>query len=144
MNITPQVREIIDYAQRKIKRVTKEDIRLYPIPANAGAWFTWDKLCMTVCAVVNVDLLHVKSGWRKREVVLARHLIWYYGVLYNFGSLKTLGDLVNGSDHTTVLAAVRRLKGLLQTGDELAFGAVTKINNLLEAMKPEEPVDIPF
>ena len=144
MNITPQVKEIIDYAQRKIKRVANQDVSLYPVPKDGVAWFTWDQLCATVCTVLRVDQKTVKSGWRKGDVVLARHLIWYYGVKYKFDSTKFLAQRLRAINHTSVVHANKKIKGLLECGDEIVFDAVKKIDLLLDVFKPEKPVEIPF
>lgn len=144
MQITPQVREIIDYAQRKIKRVTNEEINLYPVPKEAAAWFTWDDLCVVVCSVTKVKREEIFSGCRKPEIVLARHLIWYYGHLYKFGSLGMLAAKLKAANHTSPFSAIKKIKGLLETGDDIVFNAAEQIDQLLEQLKPKEPVDIPF
>lgn len=144
MNITPQIKEIIEYAQRKIKRATNEEIRLYPMPATKTAWFDIHQLRAIICSVVGVDEKDVLSGWRKEEVVLARHLIWYYGSVYKLGSLNTLAASLKAINHTSPLHAVSKIKALLEVGDEKVYNAVRQINALLEAMRPKEPVEMPF
>jgi len=141
MTVPQQVREIIDYAERKIKRVADMDVSLYPRPKEPAAWFTWEQLCIVVCYEVGVEIKSVSTKWRKREVVLARHLIWYYGTAYKLGTLSDLGHRLCRVDHSTVIHAVAKLKGLIETGDEIVYEAMTKIDTALEALKPKENAD---
>jgi len=53
----------------------------------------------------------IKTG-RKREVVQARRITYYFLRKYTRLSLKNIGELVGGKDHTSVIHGLKSLKDL--------------------------------
>ncbi len=63
-----------------------------------------------ICAYLNLSVGWVISNSRKREYAEARHIICdilYYDLKC---TLKEIGDLLGGRDHTTVLNSINKIK----------------------------------
>jgi chromosomal replication initiation ATPase DnaA len=57
----------------------------------------------------------MKSKSRKREVSDARNLAMWWHCLNGSGSLQTIGTFYGNADHTTVLAAKKKINNLIET-----------------------------
>lgn len=75
---------------------------------------TPDKVIQVVCNHYNIDRSDLKGRCRQKELVHARHVIFY--LLRNHASmtLKSAGALFN-RDHTTVIHGVQKLHDLMDT-----------------------------
>lgn len=85
-----------------------------------------------VCAETGIPLSLVKKKSRKKAVVTTRQLIAYYGTMLTGLSLKEVGKIIGGKDHTTVIHSTKRVKELLDTNDLYICDVVCKINKRLE------------
>ena len=80
--------------------------------------------------------------WRKRgrkeDVALARHCLIYFLKEYTQLTLKEIGERVGAGckrrafDHTTVLHAIKTVKNMLDTNDELYTQAVFKTESVIQ------------
>jgi chromosomal replication initiator protein len=59
------------------------------------------------------DVLHTKT--RKREIVQARQIAMYFSKSLTKSSLSTIGSLIGGKDHATVLHACKTVNNLIDT-----------------------------
>jgi chromosomal replication initiator protein len=59
------------------------------------------------------DVLHTKT--RKREIVQARQIAMYFSKNMTKSSLSTIGSLIGGKDHATVLHACKTVNNLIDT-----------------------------
>ncbi len=59
------------------------------------------------------DVLHTKT--RKREIVQARQIAMYFSKSMTKSSLSTIGSLIGGKDHATVLHACKTVNNLIET-----------------------------
>lgn len=59
------------------------------------------------------EILHAKS--RKREIVQARQIAMYFSKRMTKSSLATIGSLIGGKDHATVLHACKTVNNLIDT-----------------------------
>ncbi|HOP04447.1 MAG TPA: chromosomal replication initiator protein DnaA [Tenuifilaceae bacterium] len=59
------------------------------------------------------DVLHTKT--RKREIVQARQIAMYFSKSMTKSSLSTIGSLIGGKDHATVLHACKAVNNLIDT-----------------------------
>jgi chromosomal replication initiator protein len=65
---------------------------------------------------MNVDIL--KSKTRKREIVQARQIAMYFSKNLTSSSLSTIGSVIGGKDHATVLHAYKTVNNLAETNKE--------------------------
>jgi chromosomal replication initiation ATPase DnaA len=84
-----------------------------------------------VCDVIGVPIKSLSSKSRKRELVVARHLISYFGVSVSAQTLTSIGAQMN-KDHTTIIHGRETIKDLLEVGDEVVCTAVAQINKRLQ------------
>jgi len=100
--ITPDLaRNIID---KQIKHTKRE--------------ITLDYIQKVVCDYfdMNVDVLQSKT--RKREIVQARQIAMYFSKNLTSSSLSTIGSVIGGKDHATVLHAYKTVNNLSETNKE--------------------------
>ena len=65
---------------------------------------------------MNVDVLQSKT--RKREIVQARQIAMYFSKNLTSSSLSTIGSVIGGKDHATVLHAYKTVNNLAETNKE--------------------------
>jgi len=58
-------------------------------------------------------MLHTKT--RKREIVQARQIAMFFSKNLTKSSLSTIGSLIGGKDHATVLHACKTINNLIET-----------------------------
>ncbi len=100
--ITPELaRSIID---KQVKQTKRE--------------ITLDYIQKVVCDYfdMNVDVLQSKT--RKREIVQARQIAMYFSKNLTSSSLSTIGSVIGGKDHATVLHAYKTVNNLAETNKE--------------------------
>lgn len=100
--ITPELaRSIID---KQVKNTKRE--------------ITLDHIQKVVCDYfdMNVDVLQSKT--RKREIVQARQIAMYFSKNLTSSSLSTIGSVIGGKDHATVLHAYKTVTNLAETNKE--------------------------
>ena len=84
----------------------------------------------TVCEAFNVSIDQLKSAARKRSVVLPRQVAMYLCRKGLNTSLPEIGEKFGGRDHTTALAACRKIEKLMK--DDLNVrGRVEALQRLL-------------
>lgn len=90
------------YALPGVVKVVSPPIQLTP-----------DYIIDCICKDRGLLLYELKTRMRKRDVVFARQLIcWYLRKLTPL-SLKSVGDLLGGRDHTTVIHSCRTIVDLI-------------------------------
>lgn len=87
----------------------KEEYRAVSAPM-----FTPDRIIETVCEHFKLKLKDLESRSRVRELVFARHIIFYLIRKHTKMSLKSAGELFD-RDHTTVIHSVDTLNNLMYT-----------------------------
>lgn len=87
----------------------KEEYRAISAPA-----ITPEKIVETVCEHFKLTVKEVNSRKRFKELVYARHIIFYLLRKHTKMSLKSSGELF-GRDHTTVIHSVETLNNLMYT-----------------------------
>jgi chromosomal replication initiator protein len=100
--ITPELaRSIID---KQVKQTKRE--------------ITLDYIQKVVCDYfdMNVDVLQSKT--RKREIVQARQIAMFFSKNLTSSSLSTIGSVIGGKDHATVLHAYKTVNNLAETNKE--------------------------
>ncbi|CAH1000250.1 Chromosomal replication initiator protein DnaA [Neolewinella maritima] len=73
----------------------------------------------TVAEYYNLDVEKLASATRRRHVVLARQISMFLVKQFTDESLKAIGRLFGGRDHSTVLYSIKTVRDLIETNDEI-------------------------
>lgn len=128
----PEIKAKIDEWQRELRELTGNHslvITAYQEPAGRR---TMEDIIQIICEETGVSINAIRGKTRIRTVVLARHLVSYYGKICTNLSLQQIGEVIGGKDHTTVIHANKSIKDLIETEDMAVCGAIAKINMRLE------------
>lgn len=132
MNLNaPEVQEKISEWEMELRRLTGNfraalSAHIEPILSNE-----LDDMIMVVCEETGIEIGRIRGRSRKREVVIARHLLVYYGRIYCGLSWKELGGLIGGKDHSTAIHAHNSITDLLDTKDLVVSHSVRRIEKRL-------------
>jgi chromosomal replication initiator protein len=74
-----------------------------------------DYIQKIVCDYFNMQVENLKSKTRKREIVQARQIAMYFAKNLTKSSLATIGSVIGGKDHATVLHACKTVNNLIDT-----------------------------
>jgi chromosomal replication initiator protein len=80
---------------------------------------TPDVIQRTVAEYYNLDVENLASATRRRHVVLARQISMFLVKQYTEESLKSIGRMFGGRDHSTVLYSIKTVKDLMETNDDI-------------------------
>jgi chromosomal replication initiator protein len=85
---------------------------------NTSKEVSIDYIQKVVCDFFDIQLDHMNSKTRKREIVQARQLAMYFAKKHTKSSLATIGFHCGNKDHATVLHACRTVTNLIETDKE--------------------------
>lgn len=71
-----------------------------------------------VCAELKTDSYLIRTHSRKRELVMARDIIYYLARKYTRLTLAFIGSRYNKRDHTTVIHGINHVQDMLATEPE--------------------------
>lgn len=77
-----------------------------------------DIIVSVICEHFNIPPDLVKSKYRKREVVEARQVIMYFLKLKTKLSLKAIGEIMGGRDHSTVIYGCQVVEDIMHTNNK--------------------------
>ncbi|MBA7544453.1 Chromosomal replication initiator protein DnaA [subsurface metagenome] len=77
-----------------------------------------DKIIDIVARQTNITPKQLKSKTNKREVVQPRQLAMYMADEYTTASLKTIGSMIGGKNHVTVIHSLKTVNNLKKTDQE--------------------------
>jgi chromosomal replication initiator protein len=83
-----------------------------------------------VCDYYGIKPELLQSRSRKREIVQARQVAMYFSKNFTNSSLSSIGALIGGRDHATVLHACKAVKNLKETNTEFKH-QLKEIENLI-------------
>lgn len=86
-----------------------------------------------VCEETGIEYATVLKKSRKREVVITRQLIAFYCKNCTGMSLQSIGEILGGRDHTTVIHSVKTIQNLLDTRNVAVLLPASRINKKLGA-----------
>ncbi len=109
--------------------LAKESLRAH-IPVQEQA-LTVEDIQKAVCAYFGLKLTELKSKRRHRAVSYPRQVAMYLCRQRLGTSYPELGGRFGGKDHTTVISAVRKITGLLESDDEKTVSVVQAIDRKL-------------
>jgi chromosomal replication initiation ATPase DnaA len=133
MNLnTPEILEKLSEWQGELRQMTGNShvtIRVYEDPQYSKSI---GDIIEIVCEETGVDKQVMPKKTRKREVVITRQLIAYYAKMCTHLSLKEIGSILGGRDHTTAIHSIQTVKDLLDSGNLAMCCAVANINLRLD------------
>ena len=143
INELPVVQNILYQASKKIRAVTGAEITVI-IKDNINSSLNARQIIKSktqdfVCQEFGVNWLQILSKSREQERVEARHVYMFLMSNHLKQSLVETGKDCN-RDHTTVIAAVEKIKGYYEVGDQIVTrieNLKTKINNEIETLQKE-------
>ncbi|TXF91687.1 chromosomal replication initiator protein DnaA [Neolewinella aurantiaca] len=98
-------------------KLAKEVLKNFVTEINKEV--TPDVIQRTVADYYNLEVENLASATRRRQVVLARQISMFLVKQYTEESLKSIGRMFGGRDHSTVLYSIKTVKDLMETNDEI-------------------------
>ncbi len=111
------------------RRPVYESLRAVLPPADHAT--SVEDIQRAVCEYFNIRLADLKSHRRHRAVSFPRMVAMFLARQRLGTSYPELGDRFGGKDHTTVINAVKKISGMLETEDEQTRRAVEAIERKL-------------
>lgn len=109
--------------------LAKDALRaVLPSPEQA---LSVEEIQRAVCGYFGVKVSDMKSKRRHRAVTFPRQVAMYLCRERLGTSYPELGDRFGGKDHTTVLSAVRKINGLIESEDEKTLDALKALDHKL-------------
>jgi chromosomal replication initiation ATPase DnaA len=118
--------------QNELRQLTGNDSLIIKALEEPKTKRSIEEIINAVCAETGISIGDIRKQTRKRDVVVARHLIAYYGRNCACMGFKDLGDAIGGRDHTTAIHACMSIKNMLDTHDLDICSKVAGINMRLE------------
>lgn len=97
--------------------LAKEVIKKFVKQINES--ITPDVIQRTVAGYYNLEVEKLASATRRRQVVLARQISMFLVKQHTEKSLKAIGQMFGGRDHSTVLYSIKTVRDLIETNDEI-------------------------
>ncbi|HRW62434.1 MAG TPA: chromosomal replication initiator protein DnaA [Bacteroidales bacterium] len=111
----------LDLAKLMIDRLVK----------NSKKELSVDYIQKVVCDFFNLSPDLLQSRTRKREIVQARQIAMYFSKTLTKSSLASIGAMIGGKDHATVLHACKTVNNLMDT-DKRFKGQIESIEKKLK------------
>lgn len=136
MNLAhPYIKILLEKWQTELRQLLDTPATLVvvmdPKTSDSMSRANFDTIRDVVCHVTGISYDRVLKKSRKREVVVARQLICYWSRAMTKFSLKEIGLLIGGKDHTTVIHSCNAVNNLLKTGDNMMTEAYYQVQRLL-------------
>lgn len=90
-----------------------------------------DKIKYTVCNYMEQDIKDVESPCRKRDLTIVRQTCMYFLSTKTNLTLKKIGRMFGGRDHSTVIYANQTINDLKDTDKKFA-AQISELDKLLE------------
>lgn len=104
-----------------------------PVPEIS---YRFEHIAEAVCKAAQVRMMDIRSPRRAKQLVLARHVIFYLARKYTLLSCPRMGQLIGGRDHSTVLHGIRRVEDLLNAFDAKTVTLVAAAEQILRSNAP--------
>lgn len=134
----PTIKKKIADWQEELRMLTENDAVILTCYTPPTFTIEFADICKIICETTGVSLEKVRQKTRKREVVVTRQLIAYYGREYTDLSLVKIGKIIGGKDHTTVLHSWNKVMEYLHSSDSYICDAMAKISDKLQK-KDDKP-----
>lgn len=100
----------LDIAKRKLKNLVSEK----------KVEFTAQQIIDIVCQFLQIPEKAIAAKTRKQDVVQARHLSMYFLREIKNMSLESIGEMLGGRDHSSVVHALKSIQNSLDTDKDFA------------------------
>lgn len=131
----PAIFKILEKAQKDISMVIGIDVKLSINVTGAPTEqhdLMWLALQQNISVHSNVPWVKITQRSKKRPLPMLKALYCYIGVKRVGGkSLMGISQDVGYTDHTDVIAAIKRFQNYLDIGEPTATRLYTKITNLM-------------
>ena len=125
--------------EARIKTEYGLDVRVVIMPIDAPARMKPAEMCRTIGRALGLSEEATLSTARTTELVIYRQLCCYMiREYYSYMSLKQIGFLIGGYDHTTVISSINRVKAYLEKNDPLMKDRYIKAMNAVAAWTGEQ------
>ncbi len=111
----------VEFAREMLRRMNLDDARA----------LTVDSIIKLVCQHFDVKPADLKSTKRSRDISIPRQIAMYLARRCTDESFPEIGKKFGGKDHTTVMAACKRMEGELSVGGDIAH-AIQSLRSQLE------------
>jgi chromosomal replication initiation ATPase DnaA len=88
---------------------------------------TMDSIIEAICDHYKITKSRMIGKSRKRELVIARHLFFYFSRTILRKTLFDIGLFAGGRDHTTVLHGCQTISDLIKTDDKVVMPSMQRI-----------------
>lgn len=139
-NVTNNIRElegalnkISVYSKLMNEKVTLEtakDSLKDIINKDSNIKITPERIVSVVCEHLGISENDIKSKKRSQDIATARQVIMYLLRKYTLLSLKSVGDIVGGRDHTTVMNGCKRVEENINKDESFKINIDTIIKKL--------------
>ena len=106
--------------------LVRDNLRIGPRPTVV----TVEEVQRAVCEHFKVKMAQLTGKERHREVALARQVAMYIARTHLGTSFPQIGAKFNGKDHTTVMAAVKKIERVKGTDPEVSAALETLVRRL--------------
>lgn len=132
--IDARVQNVLRECEDKIREIAKDDsLSVLVFSKKVELKISFDDIIDIVCGVTGELKKDVMKVSRKRELVIARHLIIYFSFHYCSISKSEIARKLD-QDHTTVLSALKKVDDLLTGGDRIMSGFVNELNIIIQSL----------
>lgn len=126
-----KVKRVLEQCRRKIIKITGKPVSIVMIGYKDGNTLTFEDIAKAVCCVMEISFKLATRKCRKRPLVIARHLIFYYARQYTNLSHELIAKNLGYNDHTAGVNAVKKVRGFVRSRDEIILSSMKSINQLL-------------
>jgi chromosomal replication initiation ATPase DnaA len=132
--IDARVQSVLRECEDKIKEITQDNsISILVFSKKIELKLSFEDIVEFICGITGESKKDVMKVSRKRELVVARHLIIYFSHHYCTISKSEIARRLE-QDHTTILSAIKKVDDLLAAGDHTVCGYVNDINQIIQSL----------
>lgn len=128
-----EAEKIISEAEKNIYSVTGQKVRLQQVEESPKLTLTWDILAGIIVKITEISYERITSKTRKREVVIARHLLFYYAGTRAKMIYRIIGEKTGQRDHTSVIHGRDSIKDHIDTKDHIVMPLIRAIEEELKS-----------
>lgn len=126
-----KVKRVLEQCKRRVIKLTGRPISLVIFGYKEQAAFSYEDIANAVCGTMNVSYDRAITRSRKREVVIARQLIFFYARSYTKMSHRVVAEQLGYRDHSTSIHSISTIMELIDAKDSLVLNSIKAINQKL-------------
>lgn len=126
-----KVKRVIEQCRRRVVKIIGKPVSVVICGYTKDENLTFEEISKAVCGALNISFTRITRKCRKRELVIARHLIFYYARQYTKLPHREIAEKLGYNDHTSGVNAVRKVRGFIKAKDDLIITSMKTINKIL-------------